>query len=157
MAPTYPDGVPHLTDGTVTLRAMTEADLPASVEQSVDPETVRWTTVPSPYDIEDAREFFGVIRAGWEDDGEKTFVIEVTGDPDPIAFAGLIDVRPSQRGSSWEVGFATHPAARGRGVMTAALRLAVAWAFEQGAPSVYWYANVGKDRKEHTSELPVTQ
>lgn len=143
MAPTYPDGVPRLTDGTVTLRAMTEADLPASVEQSVDPETVRWTTVPSPYDIEDAREFFGVIRAGWEDDGDKTFVIEVTGDPGPIAFAGLIDVRPSQRGSSWEVGFATHPAARGRGVMTAALRLAVAWAFEQGAPSVYWYAKVG--------------
>ena len=48
VAPTYPDGVPRLTDGTVTLRAMTEADLPASVEQSVDPETVRWTTVPSP-------------------------------------------------------------------------------------------------------------
>ncbi|WP_252976260.1 GNAT family N-acetyltransferase [Janibacter melonis] len=27
--------------------------------------------------------------------------------------------------------------------MTAAMRLGAAWAFEQGAPSLYWHANVG--------------
>ena len=143
MTSRYPDDVPRLTDGTVTLRAMTEADLPASVEQSVDRETVRWTTVPSPYGLEDARAYLGVIRAGWEDEGDRIFVIEVTGGPDPVPFAGLIDVRAAKGGAAWSVGFATHPAARGRGLMTAALRLAAAWAFEQGAPSVYWYAGVG--------------
>lgn len=145
MAPTYPDDVPRLTDGTVTLRAMTEADLPASVEQSVDPETVRWTTVPSPYGLDDAREYLDVVRRGWEEDGDAVFALELVNPADggdPVPFAGLLDVR--RRGTaSWEVGFATHPAARGRGVMTAALRLAAAWAFEQGAPSLYWYANVG--------------
>lgn len=143
----YPADVPRLTDGTVVLRAMTEADLPAVVEQSTDPETVRWTTVPSPYDLGTARDFLGIVRSGWEDEGgDRTFVIELTSADGsaPAPFAGVIDVRPGARpGASWEVGFATHPAVRGRGAMTGALRLAAEWAFEQGAPSVYWYANVG--------------
>lgn len=138
MPPSYPDIVPRLTDGRVILRAMARDDLPAVVEQSVDPVTVRWTTVPSPYDLDSARDFFGIIRQGWEEDGDAIFVIEAPG----ARFAGILDVR--RRGAaSWEVGFATHPAARGRGLMTAALRLAATWAFEQGAPSVYWYAEVG--------------
>ncbi|GAA3619657.1 hypothetical protein GCM10022199_25200 [Marihabitans asiaticum] len=141
----YPDVVPRLTDGTVVLRAMTEADLPASVEQSTDPETVLWTTVPSPYSLDDAREYLDVIRRGWEEGGDAVFALELANPADggdPVPFAGLLDVR--RRGTaSWEVGFATHPAARGRGVMTAALRLAAAWAFEEGAPSLYWYAGVG--------------
>src|SRR6476620_8435019 len=38
-----------LTDGVVTLRAHSVDDADAIVEQSSDPESLRWTTVPRPY------------------------------------------------------------------------------------------------------------
>ena len=38
-----PHAAPTLGDGRVELRALTEADLPALVEQSRDPASVRWT------------------------------------------------------------------------------------------------------------------
>lgn len=147
MTSTYPGCVPVLDDGRVRLRAMTPADLPAVVEQSVDPETVRWTTVPSPYAPQDAADFLEHIGSRWQDEGgERIFVVELTGveAEEAAPFAGLLDLRPGASAQHpWEVGFATHPGARGRGVMTAALRLGAAWAFERGAPSLYWYANVG--------------
>ncbi len=147
MTSSYPQCVPVLDDGRVRLRAMTPADLPAVVEQSTDPETLRWTTVPSPYGPDDAADFLEHIGSQWEDEGGvRIFVVELTGgdDEEGAPFAGLIDLRPGASPQHpWEVGFATHPAVRGLGVMTAAMRLGAAWAFEQGAPSLYWYANVG--------------
>ncbi len=147
MTSSYPQCVPVLDDGRVRLRAMTPADLPASVEQSTDPETVRWTTVPSPYGPDDAADYLEHIGSQWEDEGGvRIFAVELAGadGEEGAPFAGLIDLRPGASPQHpWEVGFATHPAVRGRGVMTAAMRLGAAWAFEQGAPSLYWYANVG--------------
>ena len=67
----FPEGVPTLVDPAagITLRATSRADLPAIVEQSRDPETIRWTTsVPTPpggYALSDAEEFFARIRTGW--------------------------------------------------------------------------------------------
>src|SRR3954452_16826670 len=61
---TYPDVVPTLTDGVVTLRAHTPDDIEAVVEQSADPLSVRWTTVPTPYEGSDGEQFVGVaVRA----------------------------------------------------------------------------------------------
>ncbi len=49
-----PPGWPvTLTDGPVVLRAHRPSDAERVVEQSVDPESVRWTSVPSPYSLED--------------------------------------------------------------------------------------------------------
>lgn len=143
----FPEVVPELSEGRVGLRAMTEADLPAVVEQSTDPDTVRWTTVPSPYDLETARDFLGLHATGWaEPQGRKHWAIELlpgTGRPE-APFAGIVDLRPGEApGTAWEIGFALHPRARGCGAMSAAVRLAAAWAFEHGAPSLYWYAARG--------------
>lgn len=53
-------------------------------------------------------------------------------------------MRPGERATlPWEVGFALHPAARGHGVMSAALRIAAQWAFAHRAPSLYWLAARG--------------
>ena len=71
VARAFPEGVPTLVDQAagVTLRATSPDDLPAIVEQSRDPETIRWTTsVPTPaggYALRDAEEFFARVRAGW--------------------------------------------------------------------------------------------
>ena len=52
-----PAVVPTLTDGRVTLRPVTPADVPAIVEQSQDAESVRWTSVPPDYTESDARAY----------------------------------------------------------------------------------------------------
>src|SRR4029078_7736190 len=60
-------GPPTLTDGTVTLRAHRGDDVDAVVEESQDPASVRWTTVPSPYTRADAQRFVHeVMPSGWE-------------------------------------------------------------------------------------------
>lgn len=145
-AGSFPGVVPVLTDGRVRLRPMTEGDLPAVVQQSNDPETVRWTTVPQPYDLVSAREFLALHASGWaEVHGTMHWAIELLdhdGEPG-TPFAGIIDLRPSAKGDAWETGFVLHPAARGRGVMSGALRLAAGWAFAHGAPSLYWFAARG--------------
>ena len=46
---------PPLTDGRVTLRAWHAADVPAIVAMCRDPEVIRFTSVPVPYDADDAR------------------------------------------------------------------------------------------------------
>lgn len=142
----FPGVVPVLTDDRVRLRAMSEEDLPAVVEQSNDPDTVEWTSVPQPYDLDSAREFLTAHASGWADsDGTVHWAIELLPhDGAPGApFAGIIDLRPGAKGGAWETGFVLHPAARGRGAMSGALRLAARWAFDHGAPSLYWYAARG--------------
>lgn len=142
----FPEVVPDLTQGAVRLRAMTETDLPFVVEQSNDPGTVRWTTVPQPYGLEQARAFLDLHRRGWSElGGTKHWAIELLphdGEPG-LPFAGIIDLRPGAKGGAWETGFVLHPGARGRGAMSGALRMAAGWAFDHGAPSLYWWAARG--------------
>ncbi len=142
----FPQVVPVLGDDRIRLRAMSEVDLPLVVEQSHDPDSVRWTTVPRPYDLDTARAFLSLHTEGWADAaGTKHWAIEVL--PHDTAgglpFAGIIDLRPDAKGGAWETGFVLHPGARGRGVMSTALRLAATWAFDHGAPSLYWFAERG--------------
>ena len=50
-----PASAPTLTDSVVTLRAHTTADLDGLVAMARDAETVRWTNIPQPYGLTDAR------------------------------------------------------------------------------------------------------
>ena len=134
----FPDEVPTLTDGVVTLRAHTAADVPRIVEQCRDPESVAWTTVPAPYDEGDAAEWIGEsIPSGWSSGSTYCFAIEVEG-----RFAGAVDLR-LRGGGEAEIGFGLHPDARGDGVMRRALGLLLDWGFEQGVAVVQWRAFTG--------------
>lgn len=138
MPPAVPTStVPTLSDGVVTLRALVLDDLDAVVEQSRDPETVRRTFVPNPYTEDDGREFIERKARAWREDTGCGWAIEHDG-----RFAGLISHQP-RGGGAVEVAFAAHPAARGRGVMTRAVRLAATHAFEHGATVILWHAQVG--------------
>ncbi|MGH8966816.1 MAG: GNAT family N-acetyltransferase, partial [Actinomycetes bacterium] len=132
----YPDCVPVLTDGVVTLRSHIESDIVAMTEMCRDPEFVRWTTVPDPYDTSNARAYVEeFVVPGWERH-HRGWAIEYDG-----RFAGNIDVRG--KGVA-DVGFGLHPKARGHGVMTRALRLATRWAFDHTEVEiVHWRAHVG--------------
>jgi RimJ/RimL family protein N-acetyltransferase len=136
--PDVPPWAPTLTDGVVTLRAHREADVPDIVAHCSDPLMARWTRVPRPYTVAHAREFVAGRRAEWESGRELGFAIEHEG-----RYAGSVDLRPAE-GRTAEVGYALAPWARGRGAMTATLRLLLPWAFEHvGLTAVHWRARVG--------------
>jgi len=134
----FPDEVPTLTDGVVTLRAHQPADVPRIVEQCLDPESIRWTTVPTPYDEGEAQDWItNVVPAGWAGDTTYCFAIEHGG-----RFAGSVDLRMRSGGEA-ELGFGLHPGARGGGVMRRALDLLLDWGFGRGVEVVHWRAFVG--------------
>lgn len=141
--------VPTLTDGVVTLRAHSLDDADAIVDQSRDPESLRWTTVPRPYTREHAVGFIEGNLAAWGEAGAKrSWAIEWTDDGGDARYGGTIDLRPGAAASVGELGFGLHPDARGRGLMSRAVRLVVRHAFATpvwGVPvrRVHWRAIVG--------------
>jgi RimJ/RimL family protein N-acetyltransferase len=139
----FPDDVPTLTAGPVTLRAHRSDDVPGVYEQCIDPISQRWTTVPMNYTREDATAF--VARRGemWEQDRDWGFAIEAPGGGGPTSFGGTISLEPKGSGIA-EIAFGTHPGVRGRGIMTTAARLILDWGFTaQGLQTVLWQCNAG--------------
>lgn len=140
----FPRDVPRLTDGDVTLRAHHVDDIPAVVEQCTDPLSVQWTVVPLDYTPAMAKEYVtSVAREAWESGQELMFAVETT-HPDGVRrFSGTVSLR--NRGDGlYEIAYGLHPAARGRGVMSTAVRLMLDWGFaEAGMETCLWYANVG--------------
>lgn len=131
--------VPTRSDGVVTLRAHTEDDVEALLEQCTDPVTIEGTTVPVPYSLDDAKRFVREITPGsWESGHEWGFAVEADG-----RYAGTVVLRPMEDRRA-EVAYASHPWARGRGLMERALRLLLDWGFDdQGLATVIWWAHVG--------------
>jgi RimJ/RimL family protein N-acetyltransferase len=137
MPPTAPTVAPTLSDGTVTLRVVTLEDVEGIYEQSTDAETLRWTTLWEGYTRDDAREFVERTGREWATGERATWAVRHEG-----RFAGLTGYR--RRGDrAVEVSFAAHPAARGQGVTTQALGLAVQHAFDTGVDVAFWHAMVG--------------
>lgn len=136
----FPGCVPELTDGHVRLRAHRADDVEAIVEQSNDPESMRWTTVPRPYGPDEARQFLALIEAAWNDpEGVRYWAITDAID-ESGAYLGTIDLRPQASRDVADTGFGLHPAGRGRGLMAGALRLVSRWWFENGGTRVTWAA-----------------
>jgi RimJ/RimL family protein N-acetyltransferase len=131
--------VPTLTDGSVTLRAHREDDAPGVTEQSQDPTSIRWTTVPVPYSLDDGRDFVTrTMPAGWADGTSWGFAVEADG-----RYAGTVELR-DEGGGRAEIAFGSHPWVRGTGVMARACRLLLDWGFtDRGVRTVVWHAHVG--------------
>ena len=146
-ARTFPDGVPVLiaAEAGVTLRAAGSGDLPGIVEQCRDPETIRWTTVPTPedgYQLRDAEDFLALTTAGWTSGERLGWTIEAQRGSQR-GFCGSIDLHLEGDGLA-EIGFGLHPEARGHSIMTAAVRLVCDYAFEvAGLQVIRWRAVVG--------------
>jgi RimJ/RimL family protein N-acetyltransferase len=143
---------PVLSDGVVTLRPHQDSDEAAAVEQCQDPESVRWTSAPQPYGPEQARAFISAAARGWAQGGNRVWAVEVL---DPLTgrprFGGSLDYRPDGAGAA-ELGFGLHPAARGRGLMARAARLAITYAFDRdGIEVMHWRAYVGNWASRRTA------
>ncbi len=142
---------PTLTDGEdpdrITLRPHRTDDATGVLESCTDPETQRWTTVPSPYTRADA-EAFVAGRAPNLHAGTVSLAVEaVDRDTSRPRFAGSITLRLAA--GAGRLGFSLAPWARGRGVMSRAVRLLLEWAFRDeaaggaGLQVVHWEAYVG--------------
>jgi RimJ/RimL family protein N-acetyltransferase len=123
---------------TVSLRRLRVSDAAALVEYGRDAQMRRWTSVPQPYTPQDAENFLAGAAQGWADRSIFHFAVESEG-----RLAGVLDLRPDGGGVA-EIGFGLMPWARGRGVMSGAVRQLAGWAFgEQGLSVLHWRAQVG--------------
>ncbi len=132
---------PVLSDGFVLLRPPVPADSVDITEACQDPEIVRWTTVPSPYVLQDALTWITQHQAGPNWWVGPTWAI-TQGDS---RWGGSIDLRLDGAGGA-EVGYLVAPWLRGNRAATRALRLVCAWAFMSlEIKVVRWYAHVGNE------------
>lgn len=137
---------PTRTDGHVTLREHLLEDAQGSYEATLDPAYQRWTSVPLPVSLEGARHFVGELMPGaWAEGRSWGFAVEHEG-----SYVGTVELRPEDRTAGVaEVAFGSHPRVRGlrlegRSVMERALRLLLAWGFEEaGVRTVVWRAHRG--------------
>ncbi len=138
----WPEDVPELYDGTVRLRAHRETDLPWMVEMCRDPISNQWMDLPDPYRPADAEAFLRqVIAPGWRAGTARGWAIEATNSDGVSRYAGNVDIRGWPAAT---IGFVLHPWARGHGVMSRSVRLALTWSFAEVAiESVSWLAQVG--------------
>lgn len=129
-----------LHDDLVRLRRHALSDETAVYERAVDPASAEWTTTPHPYEPYMAREFLDYTISHKQP--LLSWAIDV-GD----RMLGTIDLTfDDATCSRGDLGFAMHPAARGRGIMPRALALVLRHAFEDlGTHTVRWRAYAGND------------
>jgi RimJ/RimL family protein N-acetyltransferase len=140
---TFPDDVPVLSDGVVTLRSHRAEDADGVLDQCLDPVSQLWTTVPVPYTREHAEGFVTeVVPAGW-DRGRWAFAVESADDSGTRRFAGTVELRDEGNRRA-EIAYGLAAWARGRGVVHRALLLLLEWGFtSQHLRTVSWWANRG--------------
>jgi RimJ/RimL family protein N-acetyltransferase len=149
-AVTFPDDVPLLTDGVVTLRAHRAEDAPAVLEQCTDPVSRQWTTVPVPYSLADAQSFVTEHAASAWARGTWMFAVEAEDQHGP-RFCGTVELR-DEGDRRAEIAYGAHPSARGRGIVGRALQLLLAWGFDdRGLETVIWWSNRGNWASRRTA------
>ena len=114
----------------VRLRAWRQMDAERVQQACSDERTQHWLahSLPSPYTLADARTF---IAGRGAEARQGTGVSWCVADADTDVCLGSVAIMDlsAARGSAGEIGYWAHPAARGRAVMSEAVRLAVRHAF----------------------------
>ncbi len=118
---------PVLESGQIRLRSWRHSDAERVVEACSDERTAYWFgRMPSPYTLQDAHDY---IETRTEVLATADGIGWAVADRDSdllLASLGLFDLQP---GVAAELGYWTHPDARGRGVMSEAVALALRHAF----------------------------
>jgi len=116
---------PPLRDGDIQLRTWRIDDADAVLRACQDPEIPRWIPLPQPYLRHHAEDFVTGRFGDWADGAAPFAIVDAATD----RLLGAITLHPRE-GSHASVGYWLAPEARGRGVMTRAVRLVSRWAFE---------------------------
>ncbi|MFP5347668.1 MAG: GNAT family N-acetyltransferase [Actinomycetes bacterium] len=114
--------VPELRSRALTLRANRPDDAARIVEACSDPWTQQWLPdLPSPYTADDAQWYLESRPEQMASGRGVYWAVADPGDDVLLAQVGLMGLDESAR--SGEIGYWTHPDARGRGVMARAVSL----------------------------------
>lgn len=128
-----------LRTARLELSPPTADDAPAITEAAQDAEVPRWTTLPSPYTLDDAREFIANAAAWTAEGSQLNWAIRRDG-----AWVGMIGLAHLDRASGAEIGYWMAAHARGRGLLTEAARAVVDHGLDRlGLPRIEWRAVVG--------------
>jgi RimJ/RimL family protein N-acetyltransferase len=113
--------VPRIEGEKVRLRMHRDEDLDRMHEGATDPVTTYWLgRIPQPYDREQARAFLAHRSDGMAAGTDLHWMLA---EPGTDALMGTVSLMHLHEGMA-EIGYWAHPDARGRGVMTEAVRLA---------------------------------
>lgn len=118
-----------LSDGTVRLRLIADADIPAVAAACDDPEIARYTTIPSPYAPRHAREWARQARRGLENGTDLQTVIVSELNSELLGAVGLNGIDPAT--GRCAAGYWVAAPARGHGVATRGLRLLCRYGFDE--------------------------
>ena len=148
----WPVTQPTLDADGLTLRPWRASDADAVFAACQDPEIVRWTTIPFPYERKHAESYVGPISAdAWAHKTAANFAV-VDADGTLVGSFGLVRMTPLQ--SVAEVGYWVAPAARRRGVARRAAAAVTAWALHDvGFARVELLAAEGNAGSRRVAEL----
>jgi len=120
---------PELSDRTIRLRRLRAADKAAVVKACNDGLIERFCyRVPYPYHESDFVEFLAYNEHFWPSDLMANWTVVDAGSDELLAMISLDIIAVRQAG---EIGYWCAPWARGRGVMSTAVRLVRDWAFDE--------------------------
>jgi RimJ/RimL family protein N-acetyltransferase len=118
---------PRLARDGVVLRRLGSRDTDRIVEACTDPLLTRWlTTLPMPYSEADAHGWLEETRETAATGRGVTWAVAAPTDDRLLGVVTVFDIDPD---ANAEIGYWSHPEARGRGVMRRACALATRHAF----------------------------
>ncbi|MFC8713738.1 GNAT family N-acetyltransferase [Streptomyces sp. NPDC057197] len=140
-----------LTTARLVLRTVGPKDTDTVYAAALDPDIQRWTTIPSPYQYEDARDFTErLVPDGWADDSMFTFGLFLPAPADDLV--GMLGITRRAPGTA-EVGFWGTREHRGNGYVSEAVRATARWAFAHLAVDrLEWRAEVGNTASRAVAE-----
>ncbi|MBT2508214.1 GNAT family N-acetyltransferase [Streptomyces sp. ISL-98] len=139
-----------LTTERLLLRPFEPADTDAVFLACQDSEIQRWTTIPSPYELDHADMFVAhIVPDGWRDDTVYNFAVLTRSGGELVAAMSAI-----RRGEGRaEIGFWAAKPHRGRGYVTEAAGAVAHWAFTTaGVERLEWRAEVGNGASRAVAE-----
>jgi ribosomal-protein-alanine N-acetyltransferase len=114
--------------GTMLLRPWELADAPAVIDALADPEIHRWTPLPQPRSVPEAREWIETRLAQAATDQHEHFAVRSEA---PFELAGGINLFFAESRRA-ELGYFIVPGARRLGLASSAVLSAVGWAHRNG-------------------------
>ena len=125
----WPNEIPTLTYGLVTLRPSSDSDIDAIFHACQDPLIPAFTTVPADYTIDHAIEFVRSDPFSLAERRELRFIVDY-GNGSDKKFAGVISLHTINiKNHTAEVGYWMEKAMRGKGIATTAVSMITDYGF----------------------------